>query len=73
MPYWANAMLTEDSRVMVLPDRSRWIRHTQIVDDPEYLTQPWIVNYAFKKLSRRLDMESDTLLCQVERAEQAHQ
>ena len=23
---------------------------TQIVDDPEYLTQPWIVNYAFKKL-----------------------
>ena len=35
---------------MELPDRSQWIRFTQIVDDPEYLTQPWIVNYAFKKL-----------------------
>jgi hypothetical protein len=50
MPYTGNAALTEYFRVMELPDRSRWIRFTQIVDDPEYLTQPWIVNYAFKKL-----------------------
>ena len=50
MPYTGNATLTEYFRVMELPDRSQWIRFTQIVDDPEYLTQPWIVNYAFKKL-----------------------
>jgi hypothetical protein len=50
MPYTGNATLTEYFRVMQLPDQSQWIRFTQIVDDPEYLTQPWIVNYAFKKL-----------------------
>ena len=50
MPYTGNAALTEYFRVMELPDRSQWIRFTQIVDDPEYLTQPWIVNYAFRKL-----------------------
>jgi len=50
MPYTGNAVLTEYFRTMELPDRSQWIRYTQIVDDPEYLTQPWIVNYAFKKL-----------------------
>jgi hypothetical protein len=50
MPYTGNAVLTEYFRVMDLPDRSQWIRFTQIVDDPEYLTQPWVVNYAFKKL-----------------------
>ena len=50
MPHSGNAVLTEHFRVMALPDRSQWIRFTQIVDDPEYLTQPWIVNYAFKKL-----------------------
>jgi hypothetical protein len=50
MPYTGNAALTEYFRVMELPDRSQWIRFTQIVEDPEYLTQPWIINYAFKKL-----------------------
>jgi hypothetical protein len=50
MPYSANATLTEYFRVMELPDRSRWIRLTQIVDDPGTLNQPWVVNYAFKKL-----------------------
>ena len=50
MPYTGNAALTEYFRVMELPDRSQWIRFTQIVDDPDYLTQPWIVNYQFKKL-----------------------
>ena len=50
MPYSANAVLTEHFRTMALPDRSQWIRLTQIVEDPEFLTQPWIVNYAFKKL-----------------------
>ena len=50
MPYSGNAVLTEYFRTMELPDRSQWIRYTVIADDPEYLTQPWIVNYAFKKL-----------------------
>jgi hypothetical protein len=50
MPYTANATLTEYFRVMELPDKSQWIRFTQIVEDPEYLTQPWVINYAFKKL-----------------------
>ena len=50
MPYTGNAVLTEYFRVMELPDRSQWIRFTQIVEDPEYLTQPWIVNYQFKRL-----------------------
>jgi hypothetical protein len=50
MPYTANATLTEYFRVMELPGKSQWIRLTQIVEDPEYLTQPWVINYAFKKL-----------------------
>jgi hypothetical protein len=50
MPYSGNTVLTEYFRTMELPDRSQWIRYTVIADDPEYLTQPWIVNYAFKKL-----------------------
>lgn len=50
MPYTGNAVLTEYFRVMALPDRSQWIRFTQIVDDPDYLTQPWIINYAFRRL-----------------------
>jgi hypothetical protein len=51
MPYTGNATLTEYFRTMALPDGSQWIRYTQIAEDPEYLTQPWIVNYAFKKLA----------------------
>ncbi|PYS14056.1 MAG: hypothetical protein DMG15_09405 [Acidobacteria bacterium] len=43
-------VLTEYFRTMKLPDGSTWIRLTQLVDDPEYLAQPYIVNYQFKKL-----------------------
>ncbi|MBI4888563.1 MAG: hypothetical protein HY824_15815 [Acidobacteria bacterium] len=50
MPYTGSAVLTEYFRTMELPDRSWWIRFTQIVEDPDYLTQPWVVNYAFRKL-----------------------
>jgi hypothetical protein len=50
MPYTANAVLTEYFRLMALPDKSEWLRLTQVVEDPEYLTQPWVVNYAFRKL-----------------------
>ena len=50
MPYTGNATLTEYFRTMELPDKSQWIRYTQIAEDPEFLTQPWVVNYSFKKL-----------------------
>jgi hypothetical protein len=50
MPYSGNAVLTEYFRVFQLPDKSTWIRLSQIVEDPEYLNQPYIVNYHFKKL-----------------------
>jgi hypothetical protein len=50
VPYTGDAVLTEYFRVMELPDNSIWIRFTQIVEDPDYLTQPFIVNYQFKKL-----------------------
>src|SRR3989442_4235513 len=50
MPYTGNTMLTEYFRIMKLPDSSTWIRLTQLVEDPEYLAQPYIVNYQFKKL-----------------------
>lgn len=50
MPYTANAVLTEHYRTLELPDRTTWIVLVQIVDDPEYLTQPFIINYHFKKL-----------------------
>jgi hypothetical protein len=50
LPYTANATLTEYFRTMNLPDGSEWIILVEIVEDPEYLTQPFIVNYHFKKL-----------------------
>jgi hypothetical protein len=50
MPYTGNAVLTEYFRIMKLPDDSTWVRLTQLVEDPDYLAQPYIVNYQFKKL-----------------------
>jgi hypothetical protein len=50
LPYTGNAMLTEHFRLMQLPDGSEWILLSQMVEDPEYLTQPFLVNYQFKKL-----------------------
>jgi len=50
MLYSGNAVLTEHFRLMELPDGSTWITLVQIVEDPEYLTQPFVVNYQFKKL-----------------------
>ena len=50
VPYTGDAVLTEHFRTLDLPDGSTWITLVQIVEDPEYLTQPFIVNYHFKKL-----------------------
>ena len=51
MPYSGNAVLTEHFRVQKLPDNTEWLVFSQMVEDPEYLTQPYIVNYHFKKLA----------------------
>jgi len=50
MPYTDNAVVTEHFRTLELPDDSTWITLVEIVEDPDYLTQPFIVNYHFKKL-----------------------
>jgi len=50
MPYTGSAVLSEYFRTMTLPDGSTWIRLTQLVEDPDYLREPYIVNYQFKKL-----------------------
>jgi hypothetical protein len=50
MPYTANATLKENFFLLNLPDGSTWMTLTQMANDPEYLTQPYVVNYHFKKL-----------------------
>ena len=50
VPYTGNAVLTEHFRLMQLPDGSEWLLLSQLVEDPEYLNQPYLVNYQFKKL-----------------------
>jgi hypothetical protein len=50
MPYTGNAVLTENFFLLQLPDNSTWLTVTQLVDDPEYLNEPFVVNYHFKKL-----------------------
>ena len=50
MPYTGGAQLTEHFRTMQLPDGSTWILLSLTVEDPEYLTQPFVVDYHFKKL-----------------------
>ena len=50
MPYTGNAVLKENFFLLQLPDNSTWLTLTQQVDDPEYLKEPFVVNYHFKKL-----------------------
>ena len=50
VPYTGNAVLTENFFLLDLPDGNTWMTMTQRVDDPEYLTEPYVVNYHFKKL-----------------------
>ena len=50
MPYTANARLTEVFRVHDLPENGQWIVFSSMVEDPQYLNQPYIVTYHFKKL-----------------------
>lgn len=50
IPYSGNAAMTEHFRVARELDNSEWIHFSAAVDDPTYLTQPYIVTYHFKKL-----------------------
>lgn len=50
MPYSANAVLKENFFLLQLPDNTTWLTVTQQVDDAEYLREPYVVNYHFKKL-----------------------
>jgi hypothetical protein len=50
MPYTGNAVLNENFFLMQLPDNSIWLTVTQLIEDPEYLDEPFVVNYHFKKL-----------------------
>jgi hypothetical protein len=50
MPYTGNAVLTEQFRTLDLPDGSQWLIVSQTVEDPAYLTQPFVVVYQFKKM-----------------------
>jgi hypothetical protein len=51
MPYSGNAVLTEHFRVIDIPQSGQWLSFSSMVVDPEYLTQPYIVTYQFKKLA----------------------
>jgi hypothetical protein len=50
MPYTGNAVLTETFRVFRSPDNTMYMTVGLMVEDPEYLNQPFVVNYHFKKL-----------------------
>jgi hypothetical protein len=50
MPYSSSAVLNENFFILQLPDNSTWLTVTQLVEDPEYLNEPFVVNYHFKKL-----------------------
>ena len=50
IPYTANAVLREHFFLLSLPDGTTWMTVTQRVDDPDFLTEPYTVNYHFKKL-----------------------
>lgn len=48
VPYSENAILTEyfDRHTQL---GAEWITHTRIVEDPRYLTEPWVVTSHFKR------------------------
>ena len=51
MSYSGNAVLTEHFRVIDIPKSGQWLSFSSMVVDPDYLTQPYIVTYQFKKLA----------------------
>ena len=51
MPYTGDAVLRENFFLLDVPGDGTWMTMTQLVEDPEYLTEPYVVNYHFKKLA----------------------
>ena len=51
VPYSANAVVTEYYNVLSEPNGDTWLIVTNTVDDPEFLTQPFVTSSHFKKLS----------------------
>ena len=51
VPYSANAVVTEYYNVLSEPSGDTWLIVTNTVDDPEFLTQPFVTSSHFKKLS----------------------
>jgi hypothetical protein len=49
VPYSANAMLTEYFDKVPGPNGTEWLIVKTIVEDPQYLTQPFIISTHFKK------------------------
>ena len=50
VPYSANAVVTEYYNVLSEPTGDAWLIVTSIVDDPQFLTQPFVTSSQFKKL-----------------------
>ncbi len=55
--FWKNGMvysgkltLTEHYRYQKEPNGDEWLNFSQQADDPQYLTEPWIITYHYKKL-----------------------
>ncbi len=51
VPYSADAVVTEHFDLLVQPDGSQWLVVQTIVDDPTYLTQPFITSSNFRRES----------------------
>ncbi|NOT26517.1 MAG: hypothetical protein HOP16_10495 [Acidobacteria bacterium] len=51
VPYSGNAVVTEYYNVLGEPKGDTWLVVTSIVDDPKFLTQPFLTSSHFKKLS----------------------
>ena len=50
MPYTGKLLLTEHFRVLKEANGDVWLYMSQMAQDPDYLTEPWIITYQFKRL-----------------------
>lgn len=49
MPYSDKATMTEHFRLSKEPNGDNWLNFSLMMEDPVYLTEPWIVTYSFKR------------------------
>ena len=61
VPYSEDAVLTEYFNRHDEPNGDQWITVTRVVEDPKYLTMPFITSESFKKRTRRLEVASDAV------------